>query len=129
MPYIALQLKGVSASFSVLSCAIRRSPMAADAGRSMFQDTALYVAVLMAAFAMLYGTRHIDATERHEGMVAAIAFESIVKLVAFLAVGVFVTFVHVRRLRRPLRPRRAEPRPRAGCSTSTACPATASGSR
>ena len=59
----------------------------------MFEDTALYVAVLMAAFAMLYGTRHIDATERHEGMVAAIAFESIVKLVAFLCVGIYVTFV------------------------------------
>ena len=40
----------------------------------------------------VFGTRHIDATERHEGMVAAIAFESLVKLVAFLAVGVFVTF-------------------------------------
>ncbi len=46
----------------------------------------------MAAFAILYGTRHIDATERHEGMVAAIAFELVVKLIAFLTVGVFVTF-------------------------------------
>ena len=41
----------------------------------------------------LFGTRHLDASERHEGMVAAIAFESIVKLVAFLSVGVFATFV------------------------------------
>ena len=93
MPYIALQLKGVSASFNVLL----RYPevvMASDVRPgSMFQDTALYVAALMAAFAMLYGTRHIDATERHEGMVAAIAFESIVKLVAFLCVGFYVTFV------------------------------------
>jgi Na+/proline symporter/nitrogen-specific signal transduction histidine kinase len=93
MPYIALQLKGVSASFNV----ILRYPeivMASDAEPdSMFEDTALYVAALMAAFAMLYGTRHIDATERHEGMVAAIAFESIVKLVAFLCVGIYVTFV------------------------------------
>src|SRR5690606_4464081 len=60
---------------------------------SAFRDTALWVAVLMAVFSMLYGTRHIDATERHEGMVAAIAFESLVKLLAFLTVGVFVTFV------------------------------------
>jgi Na+/proline symporter/nitrogen-specific signal transduction histidine kinase len=93
MPYIALQLKGVSASFNVLL----RYPdivMASDVEpASMFQDTALYVAALMAAFAMLYGTRHIDATERHEGMVAAIAFESIVKLIAFLCVGIYVTFV------------------------------------
>ncbi len=46
----------------------------------------------MAAFAILFGTRHIDASERHEGMVAAIAFESVVKLAAFFAVGVFVTY-------------------------------------
>jgi Na+/proline symporter len=41
---------------------------------------------------MAFGTRHLDTTERHEGMVAAIAFESVVKLLAFLAVGVFVTW-------------------------------------
>jgi signal transduction histidine kinase/Na+/proline symporter len=58
----------------------------------VFQDTALYVALIMAAFAILFGTRHIDASERHEGMVAAIAFESVVKLFAFLAVGLFVTY-------------------------------------
>src|SRR5262249_10337445 len=59
---------------------------------ALLQDTALYVALLLAAFTLLFGTRHLDATERHEGMVAAIAFESLVKLLAFLAVGVFVTF-------------------------------------
>lgn len=42
---------------------------------------------------MVFGARHLDNTERHEGMVTAVAFESLVKLVAFLAVGVFVTFV------------------------------------
>ena len=57
------------------------------------RDSALYIALLLAAFTVLFGTRHLDATERHEGMVAAIAFESIVKLLAFLAVGVFVTYV------------------------------------
>ena len=46
----------------------------------------------MAAFTILFGTRHLDATERHEGLVAAVAFESLVKLLAFVAVGVFVTF-------------------------------------
>src|SRR6266567_3254992 len=59
---------------------------------NVFGDTALYVALFMAAFTVLFGTRHLDATERHEGMVAAIAFESLVKLLAFLAVGMFVTF-------------------------------------
>ena len=53
---------------------------------------ALYIAVLLAAFTILFGARHLDATERHEGLVAAIAFESMVKLLAFLAVGAFVTF-------------------------------------
>ena len=47
----------------------------------------------MAAFAVLFGTRHIDATEHQDGLMLAIATESIVKLVAFLAVGIFVTFV------------------------------------
>ena len=47
----------------------------------------------MATFAVLFGTRHIDATEHQDGLMLAIATESIVKLIAFLAVGIFVTFV------------------------------------
>ena len=58
----------------------------------VMQDTAFYVALFMALFAIAFGTRQLDAAERHEGMVAAIAFESLVKLVAFLAVGVYVAF-------------------------------------
>ena len=58
----------------------------------MLGDIALFVALSMAAFAVLFGTRHIDATEHQDGLMLAIATESIVKLVAFLAVGVFVTF-------------------------------------
>jgi signal transduction histidine kinase/Na+/proline symporter len=50
------------------------------------------VALILAAFSILFGTRSIDATERHEGLVVAIAFESIVKLLAFLVVGLFVTY-------------------------------------
>ncbi len=92
MPYISLQLKAVSTSFNV----VRRYPdvvMPEQAGSvPVWADTALYVALLMAVFAILFGTRHIEATERHEGMVAAIAFESLIKLLAFLAIGVFVTF-------------------------------------
>ncbi len=92
MPYIALQLKGVSTSFQVIAGYPDIVMPAQAVGVAIWQDTALHVAILMAVFAILFGTRHIDATERHEGMVAAIAFESIVKLIAFLAVGVFVTF-------------------------------------
>ena len=55
-------------------------------------DIALFVALSMAAFAVLFGTRHIDATEHQDGLMLAIATESLVKLIAFLAVGVFVTF-------------------------------------
>src|SRR6185295_20335017 len=55
-------------------------------------DNTFYIAMLLAAFTILFGTRHLDATERHEGLVAAVAFESVVKLLAFMAVGLFVTF-------------------------------------
>ena len=58
----------------------------------MLGDIALFVALSMATFAVLFGTRHIDATEHQDGLMLAVATESIVKLVAFLAVGVFVTF-------------------------------------
>ena len=60
-------------------------------------DIALFVALSMATFAVLFGTRHIDATEHQDGLMLAIATELIVKLVAFLAVGIFVTFCDVRR--------------------------------
>ncbi len=92
MPYISLQLKAVSTSFSVLT----QYPdivMPEDVGSvPIFADTAFYVSLVLGAFAILFGTRHIDASEHHEGMVAAVAFESVVKLLAFLAIGLFVTF-------------------------------------
>lgn len=92
VPYIALQLKAVSNSFTILA----HHPEIVMPGRvSMsvwFADTAFYVALILAAFTILFGTRHLDATERHEGLVAAIAVESIVKLVAFAAGGIFVTY-------------------------------------
>jgi Na+/proline symporter/nitrogen-specific signal transduction histidine kinase len=88
MPYIALQLKAISTSFNVL---FNYHP--ASAGVPGFShDTALYIALVLALFSILFGTRHVDVTERHEGVVTAIAFESIVKLLAFSAVGIFVTF-------------------------------------
>jgi Na+/proline symporter/signal transduction histidine kinase len=93
IPYIALQLKAVSASFELLLQYPQVVMPPKGQATAIWRDSALYIALLLAAFTMVFGTRHLDATERHEGMVAAIAFESIVKLVAFLAVGVFVTFV------------------------------------
>ncbi len=91
-PYVSLQLKAISATFDV----VRGYPAVVMPGRAeagpFWEDTALYVALLLAAFTIMFGTRQLDAAERHEGMVAAIAFESLVKLLAFLAVGVFVTY-------------------------------------
>ncbi|HEY9446858.1 MAG TPA: histidine kinase, partial [Burkholderiales bacterium] len=93
VPYIALQLKAISVSFSI----VLKYPevvMPDKQGAPLFiGDNTFYIAMLLAAFTILFGTRHLDATERHEGLVAAIAFESLVKLVAFIAVGAYVTYV------------------------------------
>src|SRR5690348_12327517 len=86
VPYIALQLKAVSASLSTMLS------HAAPGAQPVLGDIALFVALSMATFAVLFGTRHIDATEHQDGLMLAVAAESIVKLVAFLAVGIFVTF-------------------------------------
>ena len=92
MPYIALQLKAVSTSFNVLMGypAIVMPTGLGDV--PILHDTAFHVALVLAIFTILFGTRNIDASEHHEGMVVAIAFESVVKLVAFLSVGIFVTY-------------------------------------
>lgn len=89
VPYIALQLKAIASGYHLLT-----TPPGAPAplATGWWQDTTLYVALALAGFTMVFGTRHLDATERHEGMVAAIAVESLVKLLAFLAVGVAVTW-------------------------------------
>lgn len=89
VPYIALQLKAVSAGFALMTAT------ADDLGTTPVhwsQDGTLYLALVLAGFTMVFGARHLDSTERHEGMVAAIAFESVVKLMAFLAVGLFVVY-------------------------------------
>ena len=86
VPYIALQLKAMAASLDVL---LDRT---GNAGGWLGLDSTFLIALILALFSILFGTRHLDATERHEGMVAAVAFESVVKLIAFLAVGLFVTY-------------------------------------
>ncbi|MCP8347141.1 response regulator [Pseudomonas sp. FBF18] len=86
LPYIALQLKGIVLGVNLLIGA------GADATGSRVQDTALVVSLVLALFSIVFGTRSLDVTEHHRGMVLAIAFESLVKLLAFLAVGAFITF-------------------------------------
>src|SRR5512141_2178988 len=88
IPYIALQLKAVSNSLGTILGQFAAAGSATPIGG----DIALVVALAMATFAVLFGTRHIDATEHQHGLMLAIATESIIKLFAFLAVGIFVTF-------------------------------------
>ncbi|MDX2264828.1 MAG: PAS domain-containing hybrid sensor histidine kinase/response regulator [Hyphomicrobiales bacterium] len=89
VPYIALQLKAVSQSVTTLL-----QPVGATSALASLPigDIGLIIALLMAAFAILFGTRHIDATEHQEGMMLAVATESAVKIAAFLAVGIFITY-------------------------------------
>jgi signal transduction histidine kinase len=87
VPYIALQLKAVSAGYHLLTAGPEPAAQV-----PWWRDGTLGVALALAAFTIVFGTRHLDSAERHEGMVAAIAFESVVKLAAFLAVGAFVTW-------------------------------------
>jgi PAS domain S-box-containing protein len=82
IPYLALQYKAVAASIAALT--------AAGAGPApWYRDIALAVALLMALFAVLFGARRVDATEHHEGLMLAIAFESLLKLTAFVGVGLY----------------------------------------
>src|SRR5690554_1252631 len=81
VPYLALQYKAVAISLGVLGGPEMLS--------TTFGDPALYVAVLMALFSILFGTRQVDATEHRPGLMLAVAFESLVKLVALILVGLF----------------------------------------
>ena len=85
VPYIALQIKAIAASFVTLT--------GSGAGVGGPADTtALYTTGALAVFTILFGVRSVEATERHEGIVLAVAVESVLKLVAFLVLGAFVTF-------------------------------------
>ncbi|MBR0941146.1 MULTISPECIES: PAS domain-containing hybrid sensor histidine kinase/response regulator [Bradyrhizobium] len=87
VPYIALQLKAVASSLETIL-----SEDQAFSHIPILGDMALMVTLAMAAFAVLFGTRQTDATEHQHGLMLAVATESIVKLIAFLAAGIFVTF-------------------------------------
>ena len=85
-PYIALQLQSVTLSFSVF---------AAQSDGLAAQDQAIvafWLSMGLALFTVLFGTRNLDAKERHDGVVMAIAVEAVVKLVALLSVGIFVVW-------------------------------------
>jgi len=89
IPYIAIQLKAISSSIDVVA----GNSHANNAVYHILKDSTLYIAVGLSVFVIFFGTRSVDATEKHEGMVAAIAFESIIKIIAFIIAGVFVTYI------------------------------------
>ncbi len=84
-PYIALQLQSITLSFSIFA-------EADPTGLYREGSSVFWVAAGLAVFAILFGTRNLDANERHHGVVTAIALESVVKLFALLAVGIFVVW-------------------------------------
>ncbi|KQV84003.1 PAS domain-containing hybrid sensor histidine kinase/response regulator [Rhizobium sp. Root1220] len=87
IPYIALQLKSVS---STMSAMLNPSDYGIGSGNLYFLDLPLLVTLVLACFAVMFGTRHTDATEHQDGLILAVAMESVVKLFAFLTAGICV---------------------------------------
>lgn len=87
VPYISLQLKAVSETFQILS------DETSYVSTSVYDDSTFYIALLLAVFATFFGTQTTDASEKHKGIVVSVAFESILKLLFFLFVGIYVTYV------------------------------------
>lgn len=90
LPYIALQLRAIVVSIETLLGVDSLLP--ASLGDSYFIETGFVIAMALAVFTILFGTRHIDTTEHQDGLILAIATESLIKLMAFLTVGIFVVF-------------------------------------
>ncbi|MGK0414778.1 MAG: Na+/proline symporter, partial [Polaribacter sp.] len=86
LPYISLQLKAVSETFEIMS------DETSYVSTSILDDSTFYVALLLAIFAAFFGTQNTDASEQHKGIIATVAFESILKLVFFLIIGVYITY-------------------------------------
>jgi len=82
IPYIALQLDAITKSINLI----------APDTQGASQNVSLYVAALMALFAIVFGTRSLNLTDKHPGLLLTIAFESLVKLIALWVVGIFVCF-------------------------------------
>jgi len=89
IPYIALQLKAVSNSVATM---VDPRDYGIGSGNLYFLDLPLIVTVVMAGFAIMFGTRHTDATEHQDGLILAISMESVVKLVAICTAGIYVVF-------------------------------------
>jgi Na+/proline symporter/nitrogen-specific signal transduction histidine kinase len=86
IPYISLQLKAVSETFEIIA------DNTSYVSTTILDDSTFYVALLLAIFAAFFGTQNTDASEKHTGIITAVAFESILKLVFFLIIGIYITF-------------------------------------
>ncbi|MBU1567428.1 MAG: PAS domain S-box protein [Proteobacteria bacterium] len=87
MPYIALQMKAIKSSFSLIT-----TTSGASSSTWIIDHFGPFIVIIMTFFTILFGARKLDPTERHRGMIAAVAMESVVKLFAFLACGIYVTY-------------------------------------
>jgi sigma-B regulation protein RsbU (phosphoserine phosphatase) len=92
IPYIALQLKAVSTSFNIIIGHPKSALVVEVFGFPVSLHSGFFVALILSVFGVIFGARRLVSSERHEGLVAAIALESIVKLVSFVCVGIFVTY-------------------------------------
>jgi len=92
MPYIALQLKAVSTTFSIITGYTDTSLLFPLSRFLPVSHPGFLSALILSIFSIVFGARHLVSSERHEGLVAAIAVESIVKLIAFICVGIYVTY-------------------------------------
>ncbi|APD07790.1 sensor protein [Flavobacteriaceae bacterium UJ101] len=86
VPYISLQLKALSETFEIITHSVSSD------STTIFKDLTFYIAVLLALFTAFFGTQKTDASERKKGIIASIAFESIIKLIFFLIIGIYVTY-------------------------------------
>ncbi|MGS2726431.1 ATP-binding protein [Psychroserpens sp. BH13MA-6] len=86
LPYISLQLKAVSETFEIMS------DDTSYVSTTVIDDSTFYVALLLAVFAAFFGTQKTDASEKHKGIIASVAFESVLKLLFFLVIGIYITF-------------------------------------
>lgn len=92
LPYIALQIKAVSTSFFLMSGFRGESIHLSHGTQVVSFPSELLLAVILSVFSIIFGARKLVSSERHEGLIAAVAFESLVKLLCFLGVGIFITY-------------------------------------
>ncbi|MDR3578849.1 MAG: SpoIIE family protein phosphatase [Oryzomonas sp.] len=92
MPYIALQIRAVSTSFYLISGFQANRIHIPHNGTELTVPTGMLLALILSVFSIIFGARRLASSERHEGLIAAVAFESLVKLVSLLGVGIFVTY-------------------------------------